>query len=30
VIGVDMTEAMIKKAVQNREKLGYTNVEFRP
>jgi len=29
VIGVDMTEAMIKKAVQNREKLGYTNVEFR-
>jgi len=29
VIGVDMTEAMIKKANENKEKLGYKNVEFR-
>ncbi len=26
VIGIDMTEAMIEKAQQNAEKLGYTNV----
>lgn len=29
VIGIDMTEAMIEKANQNRSKLGYDNVEFR-
>ena len=29
VIGVDMTEAMIKKAKDNARKHGYTNVEFR-
>lgn len=29
VIGVDMTPAMIKKAKENAEKNGYTNVEFR-
>ena len=29
VIGIDMTEAMIEKAQQNAEKLGYKNVEFR-
>jgi SAM-dependent methyltransferase len=29
VIGIDMTEAMIRKAVLNKEKLGYANVEFR-
>jgi len=29
VIGIDMTEPMIKKANQNVKKLGYTNVEFR-
>ena len=29
VIGVDMTEAMIDKARDNAEKLGYHNVEFR-
>jgi SAM-dependent methyltransferase len=29
VIGVDFTEAMIQKARQNAEKLGYNNVEFR-
>jgi len=29
VIGVDMTEAMIARAHVNKEKLGYTNVEFR-
>jgi ubiquinone/menaquinone biosynthesis C-methylase UbiE len=29
VIGVDMTEQMIKKANQNNAKLGYNNVEFR-
>jgi len=29
VIGVDMTEAMIQKAQENAQKLGYTNVEFR-
>jgi arsenite methyltransferase len=29
VIGVDFTEAMINKARQNAEKLGYHNVEFR-
>lgn len=29
VIGVDMTEAMIKRANENRAKLGYRNVEFR-
>jgi ubiquinone/menaquinone biosynthesis C-methylase UbiE len=28
VIGVDFTPAMIRKAVQNAEKLGYSNVEF--
>jgi SAM-dependent methyltransferase len=28
VIGVDMTEAMIKKANENKAKLGYTNVDF--
>ncbi|HFA52121.1 MAG TPA: arsenite methyltransferase [Bacteroidetes bacterium] len=28
VIGVDMTEAMIKKANENKHKLGYENVEF--
>ena len=30
VIGLDMTEAMINKANQNKEKLGIENVEFRP
>jgi arsenite methyltransferase len=29
VIGVDFTEAMIDKARENAEKLGYNNVEFR-
>jgi arsenite methyltransferase len=29
VIGIDFTPAMIAKAQQNAEKLGYTNVEFR-
>jgi arsenite methyltransferase len=29
VIGVDFTEAMIQKARQNAEKLGFNNVEFR-
>ncbi|HMQ68368.1 MAG TPA: arsenite methyltransferase [Ignavibacteria bacterium] len=29
VIGLDMTEAMINKANQNREKLGMENVEFK-
>jgi arsenite methyltransferase len=29
VIGIDMTEAMIDKARQNAEKLGFNNVEFR-
>lgn len=29
VIGVDMTEAMIGKAIKNAGKLGYNNVEFR-
>lgn len=29
VIGVDMTQAMIDKANQNKKKLGYTNVDFR-
>lgn len=29
VIGIDFTEAMIKKARTNAEKLGYNNVEFR-
>ncbi|MEX2594070.1 MAG: arsenite methyltransferase [Anditalea sp.] len=29
VIGIDFTEAMIKKARANVEKLGYNNVEFR-
>jgi len=29
VIGVDMTEEMIKKARQNAEKYGYKNIEFR-
>jgi len=29
VIGIDFTEAMIKKARQNAEKLGFNNVEFR-
>lgn len=29
VIGVDFTEAMIEKARENAEKLGYNNVEFR-
>lgn len=29
VIGVDMTEAMIAKAKQNAQKLGFTNVDFR-
>ncbi len=29
VIGIDFTMAMIKKARQNAEKLGYNNVEFR-
>lgn len=29
VIGVDMTEAMINKARQNVDKLGFNNVEFR-
>jgi arsenite methyltransferase len=29
VIGVDMTDAMIKKARKNNEKLGFKNVEFR-
>jgi len=28
VIGVDMTEAMIQKAIANNRKLGYANVEF--
>jgi SAM-dependent methyltransferase len=29
VIGIDMTEAMLDKARQNAEKLGFNNVEFR-
>jgi len=29
VIGIDFTEAMITKARENAEKLGYSNVEFR-
>lgn len=29
VIGIDMTEAMIEKAKQNAEKLGFKNVQFR-
>lgn len=29
VIGVDMTPEMLKKANENKEKYGYTNVEFR-
>lgn len=29
VIGIDMTEAMIDKARENAEKLGFNNVEFR-
>ena len=29
VIGIDMTENMLKKARENAEKHGYTNVEFR-
>lgn len=29
VIGIDMTEAMIKKAEENTKKLGFTNVTFR-
>lgn len=29
VIGIDMTEAMINKARENSEKLGFNNVEFR-
>jgi arsenite methyltransferase len=29
VIGIDMTEAMIQKARENAEKLGFNNVEFR-
>ncbi len=29
VIGVDMTAAMLERAVQNRDKLGLQNVEFR-
>jgi len=28
VVGVDMTEAMIKKANENKQKLGYENVDF--
>jgi len=28
VVGVDMTEAMIKKANENNQKLGHTNVDF--
>ena len=28
IIGIDMTDAMIEKARQNAQKLGYTNVEF--
>ena len=28
VIGVDMTEAMISKASENKQKLGYTNIDF--
>lgn len=28
VIGVDMTEAMIEKANQNKQKLGFNNIEF--
>ncbi len=29
VIGIDMTEAMIKKANENKQKLGYKNIDFR-
>ena len=29
VIGIDMTEAMVARANENKRKLGYTNVEFR-
>ena len=28
VIGIDMTEAMVKKAIENNQKLGFKNVEF--
>ena len=28
IIGIDLTEAMVKKAKANAEKLGYTNVKF--
>jgi arsenite methyltransferase len=30
VIGLDMTEAMVERARTNAQKLGYSNVEFRP
>ncbi len=29
VIGIDMTESMIRKAEENKKKLGFTNVEFK-
>jgi len=29
VIGIDMTEAMIEKAIENTDKLGFKNVQFR-
>ncbi len=29
VIGIDMTEAMIRKAIENTDKLGFKNVQFR-
>ena len=29
VIGIDMTESMIEKALQNKKKVGFENVEFR-
>jgi len=29
VIGIDMTEAMIQKAIENTDKLGFRNVQFR-
>jgi len=29
IIGIDITEEMIEKAISNNKKLGYTNVEFR-
>ncbi|MFK5856066.1 MAG: arsenite methyltransferase [Bacteroidota bacterium] len=28
VIGLDMTEAMVDKAIENNQKLGYNNIEF--